>query len=622
MKTYFINLNLNKIKTFKVLTAVILAGFFINWSKLPISILFLMLTIFLVSIYLPSKFPLQRIALASVFVIGLSPFYLLVRGFLTESKLTKIDLYLFGILIIYFFKIFSRSKTSMKESARNRIKELNHSYLGLASVLFGLGLEIFLLSRGLGHGVAWISSGDSKNHLIAATSLVDYGDLLPSTFLTQPINLPSTLSLMLAQLGADLSVNLEKLAPQIEVYAFFWALLIGILGIAFTGLLEVIRGRSEKRISNFTFFALSLLPFTSFILGPALNDGFFTALFGITTLTVMTSWFIETNNRDSKDWRFLKLGFFVFFATLMSWMFITAVTLPLLILGVRGYLREFSSKHLKIDLSIFMLAIAGAYIIFITDFGQAFQYRIKVVLTANGAVNTSNPTFYYFLISVIAIIGLSQLFNKALANSFFVISSIHAMALLAFKTFSNLDIFSWNYYLLKYQWIMAGSLFGLLAAVLILKLDELFQSKNRKRIFGLTLFLVATFSLSEAVLNSSVNKVLPKIIRGWENPRSSTMELALNQELEVLNPTMFFHYGYAGDARLANFWMNAILSPQDPVRGWNYTIDTAGDPKQLCDVNAYYPKVYVVTSDMKLEDELLKICPKEEFIIKLEPSPI
>jgi hypothetical protein len=485
-----------------------------------------------------------------------------------------------------------------------------------------LGLEIFLLNKGLGYGVAWISSGDSKNHLIAATSLVDYGDLLPSTFLTQPINLPSTLSLMLAQLGTDLSINLQKLAPQIEIYAFFWALLIGILGIAFAGLAEVIKGKSEKRISNFTFFAISLLPFTSLILGPALNDGFFTALFGITTLTVMTSWFIETSQSDSKDRRLLVLGFFVFFATLMSWMFITAVTLPLLILGIRSYLREFSSKHRRIDLSIFMLAIAGSYIIFLTNFGLAFQNRIKIVLTANGAVTTSNPSFYYFLISVIAIIGLSKLFNKELANSLLVISSIHIIALQAFKTFSNLDIFSWNYYLLKYQWIMAGSLFGLLAAVFVLKLDELFQSENRKRVIGLSLSLVATFSLSEAVLNSSVNKVLPKIIRGWENPRSATMEFALNQKLEVLNPTMFFHYGYAGDAKLANFWMNAFLSPQDPVRGWNYTIDTAGDPKQLCDVNAYYPKIYVVTSDMKLEEELMKICPKEQFIIKLEPSPI
>jgi hypothetical protein len=65
--------------------------------------------------------------------------------------------------------------------------------------------------------------------------------------------------------------------------------------------------------------------------------------------------------------------------------------------------------------------------------------------------------------------------------------------------------------------------------------------------------------------------------------------------------------------------MNAFSNPQDPIRGWNYTIDTAGAVKQICEVNAYYPKVTIVTSDMKLEQDIADYCPKEEFTIKLVP---
>jgi hypothetical protein len=124
------------------------------------------------------------------------------------------------------------------------------------------------------------------------------------------------------------------------------------------------------------------------------------------------------------------------------------------------------------------------------------------------------------------------------------------------------------------------------------------------------------FNISE--LSVSSNKVWQKIWSGWENPRSSIINQVLAQDINRKNPTLFFHYGYGGDAMLANFWLTAFSDPVDPIRGWNYTIDTTGDPKQLCGVNAYYPTVTVVTSDSMLENELLKICPDEFFEIKLQ----
>jgi hypothetical protein len=118
----------------------------------------------------------------------------------------------------------------------------------------------------------------------------------------------------------------------------------------------------------------------------------------------------------------------------------------------------------------------------------------------------------------------------------------------------------------------------------------------------------------------SSNKVWQKVWRGWENPRSSTINTLLEQDIDRKNPTMFFHYGYAGDARLANFWLNAFADPVEPLKGWNYTIDPAGDVIQLCAVNEYYPALTVVTSDAELETLVNQACPDEEFNVILKPS--
>jgi hypothetical protein len=139
---------------------------------------------------------------------------------------------------------------------------------------------------------------------------------------------------------------------------------------------------------------------------------------------------------------------------------------------------------------------------------------------------------------------------------------------------------------------------------------------NPLKTLTVILALSLVFLISESVV--STNKIWQKIWSGWENPRSSILNVALDQEIDYKNPTMFFHYGYGGDATLANFWMNAFANPVEPIKGWNYTIDTLGNPQQLCDVNAYYPTLNVITQDPNLEIELSKICPNENFKIKVE----
>lgn len=626
-----LNLKVNKLhslKSFvslKIFAATLIVAIGLAYIlQIPSSIIFLIILIFLISPFMPSGYVLQKISLSVVFVVGLSPFYLLGRGFITEATLNRLDLPLYGVLIFLFVFLTKNKLDSREIEVENKFvtkrKQFVEVVSGCAGLIFGLLLEVHLLRQSLGNGVSWISSGDSKNHLLAGADLVRYGDLLPSTFLTQPINLPSTLSLLLSQIGSDLSSNPSSLGVQMKTYAFFWTVLIGFIGVAFSASGQILAHKNS--ISKLTLVMLSLIPFFSLILGPALNDGFFTAIFGIAALAVITNWYLEIQQLENPRSPQAVVGILIFMSTLMSWMFITAVTLLILLTGLRTYWKKFAKLKYLIDPAIFIFLTIAALFIHFSDAGQSAIKMVKVVLTATGAITTTKPSLYFALVLSIALCGILFTNQKNFGKSLLTIASLHLLGLIAFKFFSNLGLFSWNYYLLKYQWIMTASLLGLLAAIIFLRIENNLKINNRLKIYALAVSFLALLAGSEALAPEPASKVLPKILRGWENPRASIMDFALNQKLELKNPTMFFHYGYMGDARIANFWMNGFLDPQDPVRGWNYTIDTNGDPKQLCDVNAYYPVVHVITSDIKLEEELNGLCPVEEFEVSLVPPAL
>jgi hypothetical protein len=314
------------------------------------------------------------------------------------------------------------------------------------------------------------------------------------------------------------------------------------------------------------------------------------------------------------------VGLFIFTSAVTAWMFVTPVTALLLLLGIRNNLKKNLRNKKYLDVSIFTSCVLLVVALHESAFVQSLIYKAKLSLTASGAVNAPNPNYFFLVLAFILIGGLLLITKIGQIGNYLVqIATIQVFGLFAFKSFSNLGIFDWNYYLSKYQWIMLAALIGLLLAASISVLAVLLISNKQNYLIGLSLFVFVVFIISETVVTT--NKVWEKIWIGWENPRSLVINEALMQEIDRENPTMFFHYGYAGDSKLANFWLNAFSNPVDPIKGWNYTIDTTGDPRQLCDVNAYYPTVTVVTSDSMLEQDLLQLCPSEIFEVKLQ-API
>jgi hypothetical protein len=550
---------------------------------------------------------------------------LVVRGFIFKSPLGSLDLQIY--FLIFFISSFICIRTLIKvkkidsyQLELNQFKKISPGFFGL---VVSYGTVFFLRQRSLGDAVSWIASGDSKNHLVNGASITQYGFLDPSTFLSQPVSSPTFLSLILSQDGKNLTSDGSTLGYQILIYTYVWALLIGILGLTFAATIETIwekRGESASNTPGSLLAIASIIPTFSFILGPALYDGFFTALFGISALCVLTIWFIESAERVHGSKALIFVGFLIFMSSLMAWMFISALAFPLFILGARNSLRKMKMNQKKVDFVLISLVIGSALAIHFSNFGQNIIHQAKLALSVSGAVNATNPNLYLSLMIAISFICfLGTNLSERLKRSTLVILATHFVALFAFKRFSNLGITSWNYYLIKYQWIMFSALSAVLLSYFLVNVYSSFEHISLKRNSLIFLLILGIFLTSEALVPS--NRVWQKIWRGWENPRNSTMNIVLEQKLDYKNPTMFFHYGYAGDGMLGNFWMNAYADPMEPIRGWNYTIDTWGDAKQLCDVNAYYPNLTVLTQDLELENELKSLCGEEKFFVKVIPSP-
>jgi hypothetical protein len=584
------------------------------------------LVVFLVSPHIPSRFEIQKLAVTATLIVGLSPIYLLARGLVTKDPLNSAD-FNYYLLLFFVLSTFTSHVRCFREPSAIGRPQIIRPFSALSSLtgfLAILALQVQLRNRSLGDSIAWVAGGDSKEHLVNAYSLINYGHLNPISFLTQPSSSPSYLSLVFSQLELTHTDIELKLLSLLQAYSMTWILLIGILCLSFAAAMDVLwrlLNPSDLQTPKVLLATSSLIPLFSFSLGPALTDGFFTAIFGIAAVVTLLIWFIEVFNSKNVYYSQVILGVLIFATSVMGWMFVIPFTAPILLLGIRNLFKKFNFKSNYVDPAWLSLIATSLLLIHFSEIGQEFIQKSKVALSTSGAVNATDTQFYISAISLLALLGLISLNrNRTLGRSLLVISALEIASLIAFKKYSNLSVFSWNYYLIKYQWIMLVALLALIFTILLMFVYTNLPKQMLPRFAGLAFVTLLIFTLSETLVNT--NSTWKRIWDGWQNPRGVTIEKLLEQDLDEYNPTMFFHFGYGGDDQLGNFWLNAFINPVEPIKGWNYTIDTTGDPSQLCGVNYFYPSITVITSDMKLEEKVLEICPNEDFTFKLEPSPI
>jgi hypothetical protein len=589
-------------------------------------ILQLILVALLVSPYFPSRSRSQRFALSVTLIVGISPLYLLVRGFVTRAQLSAADLSIYFLLFLFTVSIlhFLNSSKKIDRPAHIAFQNPLNFFSTLSGFLLLLLFQIELRKRSIGESISWVASGDSKEHLVNSFNLIGYGYLDPASFLNQPSSAPTYLSLVFSQMDFSGIGIAERLNYLLQIYSMTWVVLIGILSVSFAAATEVvwrILNPDKNETPKLLLICSSLIPLMSFSVGPALFDGFFTAIFGITITISLLTWFIESYWEKDFTPSSTAVGIVLFISSIFAWTFVVPFTGMILFLGLRNLFRKSKFNSFYVELVGLSALLGTIALVHLTRYGQDLIYKSKVALSTSGAVNATDTQFYFSAVSLLGLLGfITFRKNIFLGKSLLIIVLVELSSLFALKKYSNLSIFSWNYYLIKYQWIMLISLLAVAFAVGISLLYANLSRQKLHRFMGVAFTILMIYSLSETLV--STNRIWQKVWSGWQNPRGVTIDKLLEQKLDKYNPTMFFHFGYGGDDQLGNFWLNAFIDPVDPIKGWNYTIDTSGDPSQLCGVNYFYPSMTVITSDMKLEEAVNEICPDEDFTFKLEPSPI
>ena len=620
-------LKINAIYTqkIKLLLAFVISAFITNALD-PVlgSLILFAIHGFLIAPYFPSSSYLQKLSLGYLIPIVLSPGYLVLRSLASKNSLTNFDLQIYlSLLLIFMFAFSHRNETFNFDLNKNNLKKIA---AGFSSLFFLIIFTYLLRSKSLGHFVSWVMSGDSRGHVVFANDIANTGWLNISTFLQQPISAPTFMALFFSQENQESLPIPDLLAHQLQIYSYMWIIFIALIGIISAATIELFWKLFNKTSAPILIIALaSLLSLSSVVIGPATYDGFFTAVLSIASILVLCNWFIDLSQKQRPNIPDTIVGFSIFIGSVLSWMFVGMFTFPLFLAGIwRGLLAGTVNK-----IRVVVVFAAGTFLVagflHFSEFSRNLIYKSKVALSVTGAISATNTEFYYFLILVLFYFGVTSYKNNNNVSSiFYYFGILNLVTLITFKLYSNLSFTTWNYYLLKYQWMLAATFFILLASFALVKTSVIIQTNEKSKLnlnkigASISIFLVVML-LAESE-NPTKNALL-KAFKGWENPRSSVVDKVLNTEFDSTTPTLFFHHGYDGDSKIANFWLTAYLTQQEPIRGWNYTIDTLGEINQMCEVNSYYTSVNIITYDMELEKSLSEACPNESFKITVENSP-
>lgn len=567
-------------------------------------------------------------SLAATLPIAFSPVYLIARGFFSKNSLNQFDYEIY--LLVFYLTLVLLIQQARGNSVTNLLKFHSQNFkeliAGSGTFLVLLIINIFLASKSAGDLVAWVSSGDNRNHVVLGSEIANIGWLDFKTFLYQPISVGAITGLMYGQFELNtINVN-ELLEFNLKIYAILWTFILGILGWIFSATCREFFSKRNQEIPKFSsLFVASLVPLSSLISSTPIYDGFISATFSIALVALIILWFLRIGKIEKIVSFEFVLGLIIFIGSIFAWSFVGFFTFPIILVASWLIIRKKFNSPYKVDLLYWIFSFFIVFSLNQSSFVQTIIYKAKIAFSATGAISTVRPEFLYALFGIVIL--LSVFSNKELIptnkNIRILVVTVF-LSFLVFKWFGNLALFEWNYYSLKIMWIMISALLCLVTALVVNYVDVLFMSFNHSKInnlkFKQTTYLILiylTFYLISETI-TPIKQTWIKVLQGWENPNSQTMNKIFSTSIDYKTPTLLFRYGYNGESMLGNFWLNAYTVPIEPIRGWNYTIDTLGDEKQLCDVSGYYDAVRVITYDINLETELKKLCPEGKFLISVE----
>jgi len=590
-----------------LVASVIFPSPFINFTVLLIAI-------FALSSVMPTDYSNLRVVYAFTYLAIGFGLYLVLRGFLIAGPISKFD---FAICITLLSALALAPKLLRMKNGSNDFKTLKFSFLtGSTTLVFCLAFGTYLMSKGIGHFLAWSGSGDSRNHVQTLYDIARKGhlDLID---IGSPL-LPHTLSMFLSSgspvaLGSDSSA---RLLSDWTSHSLMWVLLIAVLGYAFAAVWEVVLPQTSKKSVFFLLAPASALALTSLSLGTFLIDGFVTATAGAISVAFATALLFESSSKSSNT-NLLSL-FLVLTLALFSWTFIV---IPVLIMMIPTYLRwlDFSSKSLWMwgRLTVTIVGIALTWYRFTTYYADYFLSA----LAAAGSISSAHPkTFKILLVAIVLLAALSSRKKSPTIYQLGIVAFSATSLILILNYAAGIPLNDLNYYSTKAMMIL---FVGLLPTVLIfipvmfrfIDPDNTYSSVR----FAIACVLIGVLTHMSAQYVSPFPRIFGQINDGWQGPNAKTVSEVLSLPNDPYNPVVFFDYlpPETGENRLANFWLGVYADPWAYYQSWTYFGDQTGDYPTFCFLNSGYPTMTVYTKDFNLRSKMRVYCRDENIVINI-----
>ena len=520
----------------------------------------------------------------------------------------------------------------------------------LALVVSAVVLVAYLIlqHRGKNYGVAWAMSGDSRDHIQIARTVISSGGLTIHELKSYPAIVNSVSAIMSVAGGRSGLLPGDLMVHDAQAVASTFVLsIIGIATLFMAAVYQFVPKavRELRRIPvalTTTLLACAGIAITPLMLGTTLNEGYLSAYGALPVVLAVLVLALALCDRPSFPMLVL-LGVGTVL-TMFSWTMLVIVPGTASLVVALVYLRQVlvHRKHLGNYLRDRWVWVLGATfsfgLIVILAIATVVQRRVlETQLSYPGAIvpPSEDLLFIFGLVSL----GFFCVSPTSLRKIRLVIpiacAVVGAIAVHWINTLAHNRGPAWTYYAAKTEWLVASSILWVAFVPIALyasKIRGTTRNDSWQPVVG-TIQALAFSAIIYLLLTATttLTSPIPIAFRGWTQPAAK--EVSIVQQIGNMKaPFAVWNYLNAADDRLGDFWAGLIwdttrtgVRKQDPVGQYSSFIEWAyfeqDTTPSICDVAKSAPGVIIVTSDASLKSAMMQTCPSARATITLKKVP-
>ena len=477
-----------------------------------------------------------------------------------------------------------------------------------------------LLAGGEGRysAIAWTASGDARNHLMDARSILATGGLQGRWLTVLPMLQEGLFGLLLDTHGRGTLAPADLFRHDMIGYATTSAALTILWTLATTALLlgfDRLRGRAGAVV----VLVASMIPLTGLALGVLLRDGFVPILLLqpllLCTLAVL-AWLAVGEDTGTP----VTVGIGVTAAALplaaTTWTPFFAVLAGA---GALPWLRAVLSGRQR----WVRVTLLGAGVLAGSTVCLKVMANTDGFLTLTGSIAAPSPAAAAvppFLVLVVVVAGWSRLPRRAFVP--FLAGSVVALGIVVYSVAVQPPGLAWNYYPAKVAWIWALVALPLLLVPFARPGPAGPSARAAPGALGVLLVGIALSPVASPVLPAAVGWTQSGLqpqgssVGAWVQPDAASLRL-----VERLASTRKRYVAYAvvpEEDRITNFWLATYEAyDNNSFIAWAYF--EQGGPQDICTLLAEQPDRIVATKDPTAQAQLEATC-GHDVRVRLVPA--